>query len=254
MSPAIERLYGVDHGGTYTNEGVAYGEFIVHPSKELLQTLRDLPEGTKVGLEYHPDHIELQTVNGNTFIVDSSTMWYWKEVLDACIGKDIVFLEDPELYRLTMQKVNEVMDAGNALKAYSAERRGDPLRKSELRRAYYVAQVEQSYAYEVLREEAMLRIIQEEEPSVVIIGQAHADYFIHAAEEIQEGYGITIGSYIKEAARRNESTFLPIFIRFEPQESHGYLHSNTIPDKDTLLRREMIVKRYLEIHEGEIVP
>lgn len=256
MTANIERLYGVDHGGKTTSEGLTLGDSIVIPSRELVQTLKDLPAEMVVGVEYHPDlALEVQ-VGNHTFAPDTSADKYWQTILAACQGKNIVFLEDMDIMQECMERVAKVVDVSQKLETFYKTRTDDPQRQQQLMLEYFTASVEDEYGFIVLREEALIRRIQETEPQVVVLGYAHADYLASFGERLPEEYGISVSEYSTDLPHRTPGDFsMSAILGFAPPPEYlARLRKNVQPHKDSLVEREAVVRSHRAVTEGRIIP
>ncbi len=217
---------------------------------------KKLPQGTKVGLEYHPDFTKPFTVDGHKFQPNTAVQQYWDNIIAACDDKQIIPLDDPDIYREYSRSLLEEDARKKQLSHYRLEKGATKEGQRERREALYRAQVTSDYIFEIKREEGIFNQIGIWQPQVVILGGAHADYVALRQEEIKKRFGISVKQFSKE----DIPTERPVFTfddlannRRKVQRVTAYLLDEVSPDPAVLLRREAVIRRHRAATEGKII-
>ncbi|RLE39644.1 hypothetical protein DRJ17_00415 [Candidatus Woesearchaeota archaeon] len=201
------RLFGVVHGGYIVNLLSGKIEIDLEPSSELEEKLKQIPAGTRVGIENlsPEDWIEVKAnlmaiCHDNSFrVAYLSSTRYWDRIAQICTasGHRIIWLEDKTTwlkYVQTIIEVRKIIEKYSELD-YDLSQRDHYKKLVELNEKLYRAQINSDRIHLIERDDAILRNIVAAEVQTVIAGIGHTDAWMLNQKEIKEEYGIEFGQY-----------------------------------------------------------
>ena len=188
----IPRLVGVNHGGP--NQGLFnISEMKTEPSDELIGEIKKLRRGSKIGIEFAEElPIDKIVIDGETIDGTTTGMHYWNAIIEACqrYGKEVCFLGDFDTYKNIWTLIHRELK----IKQRILELGIDSPEAQPLFAERYAAQVLAEHAMVIGQDEALLKNIERYLPRIVIVGDAHANYFAAA----QDQNGLSVGCYDRE--------------------------------------------------------
>ena len=236
----IEALYGVVHGAEAISLFGDRKPVFLKPSTEIQQMLHELPQGTSVGIEYHPD-LPLVRIAGAYF--SPETNQYWQQIEAICTQHKlpVIYLDDIALlvnYLKHIVRANdleyltELTEQREYLKSEGEfpDDEGWGTTEENLisihdrRREAYCRRVIGQYILEVKREESLLANMVNKRPQVAILGRSHSDMLI-LDPSLTTRHNISVGAYHPES-----------------------------PDPSELLRRTLLIRRYNAVINGRVNP
>lgn len=235
----IEKAYGVVHGASLENSWGHCRELFISPSDGLYKELESLQRGSVVGIEYHPRLEEEFDVGFTTYHTSKATAYYWNQIEKFCDGKglEIVYLEDIKTYQKYIDEQVAIDDIERKNK-FSGEYGGIP-------RYEYRHEVLRDYIHQVEREEKLFENISKMNPTVVILGRAHAEALIRKKDFLCGDLGIQIRNYKFEMPRKPDWRGLNEIISSDLFDYKG--------ESVVSLDAELIKRRYLAVTTGEII-
>jgi hypothetical protein len=256
----VEKLYGVEHGKSLELAGIRVADFDAKPGIELTKELISLPANTSVGIEHAPE-LEMTFKMDNSSITTGVNSNYWIKIKNICESKNlnIVYLEDFPTYKKFAGKLMEKNNADEEnLKNYAdfhiknpfkttKEYEEDPEVRKIIRKSYK-ASVEAEYIFAIEREQKIFDKIAKYQPQIVILGKAHSDYAMLKPRELSSRK-IPLGKYFIE--ERYTTPWFEDSKEFSDETT--YLIENPSPNKNELLDRELIKRRYRAATEGRIM-
>lgn len=242
----IEALYGVSHGAEAVSLLGDRKPLSREPSNEIQQMLHELPQGTSVGIEYHPDVPLVGTTRGAYF--PSESYYYWQQIEKICKQNklSIVYLDDISL----LYKYSKHIERASDLEYLADEVEDREYRKREegyvdedewytteenlisihdRRREAYCHRIIGQYILEVKREESMLSHVVSTHPQVVILGQGHSDMLI-LDSSIRDRYNLSIEAYHSEPPDSAEPLRRTLLTRRYTAVTIGRIDSSRIPE------------------------
>lgn len=248
----IPRLVGVNHGGP--NQGLFdIGEMKTEPSNELISEIKRLRRGSKVGIEIAE---ELPKINGITIDgepVDGkvSSIYYWNAIIEACqrYEKEICFLGDFDMYKNIWTLVHRQMK----IKQKIFELGSDSPEALPLFAERYALEVMTEQLMVICQDEILLKNIEKYMPRIVIVGDAHANYF--AATQGQND--LSVGCYDREDVNEDDVTMAtyekPEALLFGLSETFQNTYKrNAKVNRDFSIVREHIERKHRAVTTGRV--
>ncbi|MFA4820389.1 MAG: hypothetical protein WC613_05540 [Candidatus Aenigmatarchaeota archaeon] len=197
----IPRLVGVNHGGP--NTGLFdIGEMKTEPSHELVAEIKRLRKGSKVGIEISEElpKIDGITLDGEPVDGKPGGIHYWNAIIETCqrYEKEVCYLGNFDMYKT----IWTLMHAQLKIKQRIFELGSDSPEALPLFAERYAAQVVAEQALVIGQDEILLKNIERYLPRIVIVGDAHANYF--AATQGQNS--LSVGCYEREDVNEDEIT------------------------------------------------
>ncbi len=259
---AVERVYGVAHGAA-----IAIGREIISPFKsspglELRRELRNLPPGTRVGIESSP---EFHTPDGKLpkVVVDDATVEfeeaassYWQDLHAFCseLCLDVVYLENFGLYVKQFEKTVARDKIGREAQEFQRKNRvksqdlntpeGKKLR--DMAEAYWAANVEADYVFEVERHDDIVKRIKDACPDVVIVGVSHGDLIALNPNGLDESLSPT---YVYKREFGN----VEMALHYEDIVVDSYFVDEE-PNPKEIIERELAIRKYNAATQWRINP
>lgn len=238
----VEALYGVTHGAEAVSISGRREALSQEPSYEVQQMLHELPQGTSVGIEYHPEIPFIRTAEWREGFVPE-TFHYWQEIERMCNENklSIVYLDDINLvykYLKHTERASDMEYLAHEIEDWEyLKTEGSHLDEDEwgtteenlvsiydYHREAYCREVIAQYILEVEREESMLSQLATKHPQVAILGGGHTDMLM-LDPSLTTRHNLSVGAY------------------------HG-----TSPDQSDLLQRTLLIRRYNAVINGRINP
>lgn len=241
MGTRIERLYGVFHGASAVSILGDAREIFIEPSTYLQEELRQLPPGTRVGIEYHPDIIQGNSISDDIEFSPSG-IHYWQQIEALCKekGLPVVYLDDVGLVLEASRhywEAQELNYLAEQMQSFTDEVGDDHLSRAKERlREAYAHLIISYYTIEVLREEKLLETIDNQKPEVVILGKAHGDILM-LRPELLETRGIEVARYQTEIIDEELSVFPSVAL-----------------DAGEVLERTLLIRSYYAVTQCRIDP
>ena len=246
-TPTVERMYGVVHGFRPDIMGLFSQDHFLLPSAELEIDLLSLPKGSTIGIEdFDPKEVRKETykINGEPFLISKHSKAYWKRIKGVCgyCGLNIVYLDSFRIFKRAVAKVAE-MGCGDGFEAFS-ESFDRVLASGDLTAEGYRAGIEAQYIFEVEREEEIIERLSELHPLRAIIGRGHGDVMVHMGK-LLEGKGIRIGNYRREGYE----------VMYDLLSARNFTHllPESTPERQIILERELLLRKYRAVREGRIL-
>jgi len=132
---------------------------------------------------------------------------------------------------------------------------GDEYSAKDLNELRYTAKTKHDYILCVEREDAMIDRIANFKPEIVIVGQAHGDYFVGDGKQVLAEKGITVKDYAIEGTGRG-STISYAEVMFGPRQSTDIAHidRSASPNPRRNIERQNFTRRYNAVTTGRINP
>src|SRR3989338_7003639 len=245
----IPRLVGVNHGGP--NQGLFnISEMKTEPSDELIGEIKKLRRGSKIGIEFAEElPIDKIVIDGETIDGTTTGMHYWNAIIEACqrYGKEVCFLGDFDTYKNIWTLIHRELK----IKQRILELGIDSPEAQPLFAERYAAQVLAEHAMVIGQDEALLKNIERYLPRIVIVGDAHANYFAAA----QDQNGLSVGCYDREDVDEYNVAIAiydnpdALFFGLSRTFQNAYKR-NAKPNRDFLLLREHITRQHRAVITG----
>ena len=213
-------------------------ELEVMPSHEMVQTLRQLPAKSVVGIESltEPNWNEVKADLEGAMQANGlrggyrSTNHFWYRLADIVMseGHEVSWLEDKALWfkyhHATVQLSLRGVKPSNLRQEDGESDEEHHRRFVGWREEVYRAKIAADKIHLLERDNAILRNIADSGAEVVIAGLGHTDMWMLNVERIRKKFGFTFGEYSTDTVRDSDFRF----------SSHGlvssYFTRNAVPD------------------------
>lgn len=240
----IETLYGVMHGKSVNLGPLRVKEIYISPSRDLLRDLESLQPGSKVGIEFYPDYQGTFEIQGKQVVLSEACRYYWESIIRQCndLNLAVVYLDDFE----AIKREAEIKLELNALDEMLQSQPENFDSYFIILQKIYALEVWAEYLFIIDREEKMFDRIVEEQPNMVILGRDHIVPLLLDPDPL-----VRRGLTVKEQKTEIVSEFF--LGRDAPFIEVATIVQQQIPDKNIMIERELLKRRYRAVREGRVI-
>lgn len=235
------KLFGVEHGSQKLFGGLPIAENLVEHDEAMLAQIRDLPAGSRVGIEDLPEFHDPYNQYG--LLVSTEQQMYWGTIMAVCEGArhDLVYLDELKPYL----RLGELTIARTTLRRQVGKQLA-PDETRDLNERDFALWVEARRLFTLEREELIYRNIGKSALDLAIIGIAHGDFLVLSLDKQLE-YSIRVDEYWRAVSTHRQSRHLA-------PEVIGQKFSQSKPDPRVLKANQMLLRTYRAAEQGRILP
>jgi hypothetical protein len=255
---AMSVLFSAIDASEYSGDAVlGTEEMFIHPSYGLLNDVNNLPEHTRIGVDYFSELCQGKEVK-NVFFVDGkemnvpeATAFYVRKLLDVSRGRnlEVAFLDDLKTFQQLARLTLEINEMGERLDNLNEGEVNLPISQEikKLIREIYARGVEFEYTQQIKRGENLIERLEEEAKKglgAAFITAGHTDYFISRKKELEKR-GIVFDSYAREETSKDPLTF---------REVSALVREPAVDDDLVIGGMEKTRRKYFAVKLGRILP
>lgn len=241
-------LYGVQHGHQTELAGIPITKIQGMPSEEMLERIRELPEGSLVGIETTPEVLSGIEDEGMYFSADQAA--YWQAIVDACEERshEIVFLDDFGIHKEIGRMLIAAKKLAMGLKKEIQNLSPEVIR--EIRELIFALETMAEYKHFIKRERAIFEKMAVLDLDVAMIGITHGDFLALYPEftqaKIEEYWRGVYDDFPNDLVRAS------LLMEYPEVHSHQRLEKSA-PSLSQLKEREALQRTLNAVTKGRIV-